>query len=172
MARHRRLCIRGRESKGGGHAFAALTVGSRRVVNNRDVICKIIHPTEVCGFNDAEIPELARFVSRGTPVSMWANASALVESRPLCGRRGPHRRHRCARWKHAWRSDEGRREQSWTSSRIGRVAAVACSAWLPVQVLIGAGALTRAPADALTAPEEGTEWWAEMAGYGKWDRAS
>ena len=38
MAGHRRLCIRGRESKGGGHAFAALTVGSRRVVNNRDVI--------------------------------------------------------------------------------------------------------------------------------------
>jgi len=35
-----------------------------------------------------------------------------------------------------------------------------------------AGALARAPADAVTAPEEGTEWWAEMAGYGKWDRAS
>ena len=55
--------------------------------------CKIIHPTEVCGFNDAEILDLAGWVTHGNPVSMWANVSALVESRPLCGRRGPHRRH-------------------------------------------------------------------------------
>ena len=38
VAGHRRLSMQDRKGKGGGHAFAALSVGSRRVVNNRNVI--------------------------------------------------------------------------------------------------------------------------------------
>jgi len=38
VAGHRRLYMQSRQGNGGGHAFAALSVGSRRVVNNQNVI--------------------------------------------------------------------------------------------------------------------------------------
>ena len=40
VAGHRRLCMQSCQGNGGGHAFAALSVGSRRVVNNQNVMRK------------------------------------------------------------------------------------------------------------------------------------
>ena len=171
VARHRRLCIRGRESKGGGHAFAALTVGSRRVVNNRDVICKIIHPTEVCWLTTQRswtwlAPSAMEPLSACGPTSLlWSRVgrSAAAAGRiggidALVGstRGGPMR---------AAESRVGPRAES-AALRPSR-ARLGC--WAGSNE---AGALARAPADAVRVPGDGTELRAEMAGYVKRDRAS
>ena len=129
--------------RGGGHACAGL----RPAFGTSFTYSRYLQdhsPKGSLWVNDAEIPDLASSMPHGDAVSIWTGASALVRSRPLRGRRGPHRRPCCARWMHAGRSEANGLEWGWTSSRIGRVAAVACSLGLLGRFQWGRRACARA----------------------------